>query len=88
VFRTTSPLLENTEAATLRECPVSLVLRTTPYAYEALSAAAHIENGAISPYDLGAWGRAAVRVVSSERSRHHELRERERKSASAGVSRG
>jgi hypothetical protein len=78
VFRSTSPLLNNTDAATLRECPVGMVLRTGDHCYAALGAAAHVENGAISPFDLGAWGREATSIVSSERARQRELKDHER----------
>lgn len=84
MFRSTSPLLAGTSAEILHECPVSLVLRGAPHVYEALGAASHIENGAIDPLTISAWGREAVRVVSSERARHVELRERERKSKEVG----
>lgn len=78
VFRTTSPLLDKTPAAMLRECPVSLVLRETPYVYGALSAAAHLENGGLDPYRLSAWASEAVRIVSAERVRHRELKDKEK----------
>lgn len=79
MFRTTSPLLSNTPAAMLRECPVSVVLRESPYVYDALSAASHVENGGVDPYRLSAWGREAIAVVSSERVRHRDMKDRERR---------
>jgi len=63
----------------LQECPVSMVLRECPRAYEALAAAAHVENGGLNPMTLSAWAQEAIRVVGSERARHRDLKDRERR---------
>jgi len=81
VFRSTSPMLDNTPEAMLRECPVGRVIRSGPHVYDALGAASHVENGAVDPYSLSAWAREAVTIVLSERARHRELRDREKRSA-------
>lgn len=78
MYRTTSPMLAKTPAAMLRECPVSVVLRETPHAYEALAVASHVENGGTDPLKLSSWAREAISIVSAERARHRELKDKEK----------
>ena len=74
MFRSTSTHLDEPDRS-IRECPVGMILRETPYVYEAIGAAAHVENGALNPLNESPWLQGAIRVVSSERERHRRLRD-------------
>jgi hypothetical protein len=77
-FRFSSPALKE-EDRLLTECPVGLVSRETPYIYEAISAHAYAENGALNPLESPAWLQGALSVVASERHRLRELKDSQRK---------
>lgn len=85
-FRSTSPwLLDDGKPATLRECPVGMILRDAPYTYEALSA---YGGGEFTGFDLAKqsqWTQAACRVIGSEKARHREMEDEQRKAKSASA---
>lgn len=79
-FRLTSPLLNESDDAVIRECPTGHVLRNAPHVYRAIAAQNYVESGAVNPFTLSPWAQAAMQVVGSERTRLMEL-ERQRKQA-------
>lgn len=79
----TSPALQPTkdhpELNMLRECPVGLILRDAPYLYDVISIASAAENVGPTEYArLPRYMQRAMTVVSAERSRLRELRDKQR----------
>lgn len=74
-FRTSSPILHEkskpeSDHTVIRECPIGMILRETPYIFDALAAHSYIETGAINPMEQSNWLQSAFRVISAEKERH------------------
>jgi hypothetical protein len=87
-FRSTSPHLQPKDGKEVegrdivRECPVGMVLRETPYVYDAVSAASYVESGALNPLEAPRWLQDAARIVGSERGRMFDIKQQQRRGAS------
>lgn len=74
-----SPMLVDDEDRSLRECPVGLNLRETPWVYDLIDAASFCEGTGIRDYlSLPVYTRHAVRLIQSERARLWEEKQAQR----------
>lgn len=78
----TSPMLNQSNEAMLTECPVGMILRESPATYDALDAAARVESTSIAEFRaLPLYMQSVARLAMSERARHMEMKDKERKYA-------
>ena len=78
-FRFTSPALKE-EDRLIKECPVGVIFKESPYVYNALNAYAHSENGCFNPLESPLWLQDAFCVIASEKARLQKIKDEERRS--------
>lgn len=76
-FRFTSPDISE-DKAIVRECPVGMLIRECPYIYDVINACGLVESGCVDLLHAPLFLQSAYRVVSSERSRLRELKDKDR----------
>lgn len=82
VFVSSSPFIATKGApARIYECPVGMVLREAPQAYDAIAAYGSGEQIGPSMLREPLWLQHAFRVIGSERARHHSMDDADRRAA-------
>lgn len=72
-YRFTSPMLDEKQAL-LKECPIGVIIRESPYIYDAINVHVYAENGALNPLKQSSWLQHAFNVIGSEKARLFKLK--------------
>lgn len=78
VWRSTSPMLAEMDAAMLHECPVGMILREGPHVYDLARAGGLAEQSGIEVLGQPRYLQDALMLVAAERSRLRELADLDR----------
>lgn len=72
-------LVDDPDSAILYECPVGMVHREAPYAWDAINVHSLAEGAGFALLRQSRWLQHAFRVIGSEKERHRQQDESERR---------